>query len=531
MDRFNIGYETSNRWCEIGMGDKICLSLVDSSLSVTHYTYRKLSADSDRFAAILSALDLTKGDRVAVLLPKSYEQYFIFLGIFKNNCVAVPLFYNIGEDALIERGTDSEIKVLVTTSSYAKKLNNIKKIPSLKFCIVVDSDADTGDFLSLYKLLGETDGGFNYESFDSGLPAIIHYTSGSTGRPKGVVHSHSNLPFQLQTFKEVFQPTEGDNYWCTAEPAWITGSVYGIIAPLAYGVNLFQYTGNYSFDVWLNVIKKFQINILYTAPTALRMLKKDAETDGAEPVKTDLKRVYTVGEPLNPQIIKWVKDFFSVETYDTWFQTETGAIMISNRPGIRIKYGSMGIPVSGVEPAIIANGKKVIGEKGELTIKSNWPSMFKAYYNAKDIYEKKFDKGYYFTGDMAYIDEDGYFWFIGRNDDVINVAGHLVSPFEIESALLEMEEVSDVAVVGLPDDMHYEKVAAFVTFKDTKLLNIDSFLLKSRIHVSRKVSPFASPALIVPVGQIPKNKSGKIMRRLLKAQYLGKDPGDTSTLD
>jgi acetyl-CoA synthetase len=323
-----------------------------------------------------------------------------------------------------------------------------------------------------------------------------------------------------------------DIYWCTADQGWVTGTSYGIIGPWSLGVTQVHYEGIYDAKNWFDLIEQEKLTIWYTAPTALRMLMREEPDVFKGRDLGSLRHIFSVGEPLNPEVIHWARRTFGKEIYDTWWQTETGGIMITNHPGLEIRPGSMGKPVEGIEPAIVDDSGTLLGDgvQGNLCLKPGWPSMFITYLNNDDVYRQKFRDGYYYSGDTAYRDADGYFWFMGRSDDVINTAGHLVSPFEVESALLEIEEVAESGVIGAPDELLFEKVVAFVNihkqFAWTRELE-----LKLRLHVSNKVSSIATPQEIILVDSVPKNKSGKIMRRVLKARYMGTDAGDISTLD
>ena len=331
---------------------------------------------------------------------------------------------------------------------------------------------------------------------------------------------------------EVLQVEDDDIYWCTADQAWVTGVTYGIIGPWAKGITQIHFTGNFNPIDWFEILEQEKVSIWYTAPTALRMLMQEESKIIGKFALPGLKRVYSVGEPLNPEILHWVRRVMNKEIYDTWFQTETGGIMIANRPGLEIRPGSMGKPVGKISAIISSeSGDELpVEETGSLRIKKNWSSMFRAYLNMEQQYQNKFHGGYYDTGDLAKKDKDGYFWFIGRNDDVINTSGHLVGPFEIESSLLELEEIVDVAIIGAPDAMLFEKIIAFVTLK-SGLVWSKSLEVKCRIQISTQISPIAVPSEFIVTNNIPKNRSGKIMRRVLKARYLGQDVGDISTLE
>ncbi|MCU0523018.1 MAG: AMP-binding protein, partial [Anaerolineae bacterium] len=316
-----------------------------------------------------------------------------------------------------------------------------------------------------------------------------------------------------------------------ADPGWVTGTTYGITAPWAAGLSQVHFAGRFDPATWYTVLQDQGVTIWYTAPTALRMLMRKADVAPDSFDLTSLKRIYSVGEPLNPEVIHWALDHFHTNTYDTWFQTETGCVMIANRPGAQWKIGAMGLPVSGVEPAIITEAGAVAApnETGRLMLKAGWASMFRTYLNHPDTYAARFTGDLYDTHDLAYVDADGYYWYIGRNDDVINTAGHLVSPFEVESALIETGDVTEAAVIGAPDPELYEKVVAFVSLREgiawSKKLEV-----KIRVFVSNRVSTIAVPSDFIVMDDLPKNQSGKIMRRILRAQYAGEAPGDTSTL-
>lgn len=398
---------------------------------------------------------------------------------------------------------------------------------------MIDGDADEGDVVRSWpRMLAAAEGSLDHGSTGPETPSVLHYTSGSTGRPKGVVHVHGSLPAQRRSAAEVLGLGEHDVYWCTADPGWITGTSYGIVGPWSLGVTQVHYGGGYDPEAWLRLLQAERVTVWYTAPTALRMLSREPRDLFASRDLSRLKAIFSVGEPLNPAVIAWGRDVLGKEIHDTWFQTETGSIMIANRPGTVVRPGSMGRPVAGVAAAVLSDDGAPVppGTPGHLCLRSGWPSMFRAYLGNERAYQEKFRGGWYFTGDTARQDADGYFWFLGRADDVINTAGHLVSPFEVESALLELPEVAECGVVGVPDDLLYEKVVAFVRLRPPNTLTRE-LDLKLRLHVSNRVSSIANPQDVVAVDSVPKNKSGKILRRVLKARYAGSDVGDVSTLE
>ena len=533
-DQFNIGYICTKLQCDRGLKDKVALRFISPSLERKDYTFKDLEINSNKIANILRDLGLKEGDIIFTYLPKIPEQFFFFLGITKIQAIVGTLFFSFGEDALLDRLGDSKAKCLITRKSAMKKINKIRdKLPYLKFIIIVDiAEHESSNVLSYPKLMEHASHIYTAPKTGPQMASVLHYTSGSTGKPKGVLHLHKGILHVSNTCKEILNLTPDDIYWCTADQGWITGTSYGIIGPWSLGVTQVHFGGGYDPSFWFEILQREKVTIWYTAPTALRMLMQQNDNFFKYYDLSNLKYIFSVGEPLNPEIINWSKRVLSKEIYDTWFQTETGGIMISNHPNLQVKPGSMGKPVDLVEATIIGEDGNILpeGKTGNLCLKQGWDSMFKTYLNNNEAYERKFKNGYYYSGDIAYKDEDGYFWFTGRSDDVINTAGHLISPFEIESALLELPEIAESGVIGAPDDIFFEKVVAFVVLKEPYEWNKD-LELKIRIKVSNKVATIATPQEVIVVNSIPKNKSGKIMRRVLKAMYKGEEPGDLSTLE
>ena len=400
--------------------------------------------------------------------------------------------------------------------------------------MVIDIDDDLDEItLSLPKLLINSSIDFKFAPMiEPDTFAFIQYTSGSTGKPKGAVHVQGAISSIENSFKEVFQIKKDETYWCTADPAWITGLVYGIMAPMATHTYQIQFEGNFNAAHWLNCLQNERINVWYTAPTALRMLMQENDELFSRYDFSSLNRIYSVGEPLNPEVYRWAKRIFNCEVYDNFFQSETGSIMISNRPGIPVNPGSMGKPLDSIDAVILDDEMKPanVGSQGKLCFKKGWSSMFSSYLNKPELYTDKFSGDYYITGDLAVKDEDGYFWYVSRADDVINTAGHLVGPFEVESSLLEIEEINDVAVIGAPDAILHEKIVAYLCLKNSVEWS-RALELKCRIKISNDISTSAIPQEYKIVSKIPKNRSGKILRRVLRAWYEGKDPGDLSTME
>jgi acetyl-CoA synthetase len=531
----NIAYTCLTKPCQEGHGDKKIYRWIQNDLTEVKYTYRYFESQSNQIANILMDLGIQAGDVVSIFIPRSPILVSCFFGILKLQALSCILFSTLGEDALLDRLGNSQAKVVITKKSLVRKILAIKdKLPDLQAILIIDQDEHTSEFvMSLVKLLEKADTDFAYESqLDAETPAFLQYTSGSTGKPKGVLHVHGAIQDIMQSFTEIIGLEPDDLYWCTADPAWITGLSYGIIAPLSTTAISIQFSGTYHAEHWLEILKDRQVTIWYTAPTALRMLMQEDEHVFDKVRTNSLKRIYSVGEPLNPEIYHWGKKIFGTEIYDNWFQSETGSIMISNKPGMDVKPGSMGKPRSGIEGFILDDSMQSLptGKHGHLALRKGWHSMFRTYYHKPEAYAEKFRGENYITGDLAYQDEDGYFWYVSRSDDVINTAGHLVGPFEVESALLEIDEIGDAAVIGVDDPLLHKKIIAFIVLPNHITWD-RSLELKCRIYISNKVSTVATPAEFIVTDKIPKNQSGKILRRVLRAQYEGTDPGDISTME
>jgi acetyl-CoA synthetase len=532
--QYNIGHICTRQQCDLGFGDKVAFRWISTNQQRTDYTFNDLDLESSRFANALQALGFAAGDILFTFLPKTPEQFFSFLGALKLQVICGTLFSNFGDEAIFDRVGDAKAKGIVTKKSLLKKITRVRdQLPFLKFIIVTDIEEHLSkDTLSYPALMREASANYIALPTAADTPSVLHYTSGSTGKPKGVLHVHHSVLHQSRTASEVLNLAGTDIFWCTADQGWVTGTSYGIIGPWSLGVTQIHYGGGYDAKHWFDILQNEAVTVWYSSPTALRMLmREDAELYKNYELGA-LKYIFSVGEPLNPEVITWSRATLGKDIYDTWFQTETGGIMITNRPGLQIRPGSMGKPLESIEAAIIADNGEVLGsnQQGSLCLKIDWPSMFVTYLNNDSAYNSKFKSGYYYTGDTAARDDDGYYWFKGRSDDVINTAGHLISPFEVESALLEIEEVAESGVIGVPDELLYEKVIAFVQLHRQATWSRE-LEVKIRIHVSNKASTIATPQEIIIVDCIPKNKSGKIMRRVLKARYLGKDEGDVSTLE
>ena len=503
------------------------------------YTFAQLKDETSKFANVLAGLGVQKGDRVFVYLERIPEIYITLFGALKLGAVAGPLFSAFGPDAIRDRLQDSGASVVVTSPDLKARLDSIRhELPALKHVIVVDRKGEWTQPLQAHELLyadamasASTEFTAPYTDLDD--YSIIHYTSGTTGKPKGAVHRHGAVIAQAATAKYILdlQP-ERDIYWCTADPGWVTGTSYGMFGPWALGTTMLVTEGGFKAENWYQLIDDYKVTVWYTAPTAIRMLMKAGEAVAANYSFASLRHLCSVGEPLNPEAVVWGKEVFGHVFHDTWWQTETGAMHICNYPCMDVKPGSMGKPFPGVVAGILDDQWQPLpaGEEGQLAVRPDAPSLFRGYWQREDIYNSRFKNGWYITGDKARMDEDGYYWFIGRADDVINTAGHLVGPFEVESALIEHPAVAEAGVIGKPDAERMEIVKAFVSLKAGYE---PSEALKQEIKdfVRSRLAAHAYPREIDFLPGLPKTRSGKIMRRLLKARELGLPEGDTSTLE
>jgi acetyl-CoA synthetase len=537
-DTINIGYYCSDRICELGKADRLALVWQGHAGERKEYTFDDMRVLTNTIAHYLKELGVEPGERVCLFLDKVPELYFGFLGILKMGAIAQPLFSAFGGESLFTRLEDAGTAVILTQKKHLGKVRKIKDdLPKLRHIVVVDDDGK--------KPLREREQAFSMEeakrveTFEiypsyAETPSVLHYTSGTTGQPKGAQHVHYSLISQYITAKYVLDLTGDDIYWCTADPGWVTGTSYGIIGPWANGVTQCVLDAGFKAEAWYRFIQDNRVTVWYSAPTAIRSLMKVGEEAVRQFDLSSLRHMCSVGEPLNAEAVIWSKDAFGLAFHDTFWQTETGSMVICNYPGMKIKPGSMGKPFPGIEAAVVdLKSHEPLGKNGTvglIALKPGWPSMFRTYWNNEAVYKSKFINGWYVCGDRASIDEDGYFWFVGRDDDVINTGGHLVGPFEIESALLEHEAVAESAVVGKPDPVNMEVVKAFITlnpgFEGSKDLE-----LTIMNFVRKKLSPLAMPQEIEFVESLPKTRSGKIMRRLLRAKEWGEEIGDTSTLE
>jgi len=518
-DRINIGWYCTDRICQMGMADKPALIWEGLGGIGRTYTFNDIRLAANTIGHYLRGLEVKDQDRVCLFLDKIPELYLGFLGILKIGAIAQPLFSAFGDESLLVRLENAETSVIITQRKHVSKVRKIRdQLPHLRHIIIVDYDGR--------KPLQERELAF---SLDEAEP-----TSGTTGMPKGVKHVHYSLIAQYLTAKWVLDLQDDDIYWCTADPGWVTGTSYGIIGPWGLGVTQCVLDSGFSAEAWYRFIEKHRVTVWYSAPTAIRSLMRAGEEIVKQHDLSSLRHLASVGEPLNSEAVIWSERVFGKPFHDTYWQTETGAMMIANYPGMKVKPGSMGKPFPGITGVVLdPNSHEPITEAGKvglIAFKPGWPAMMRTYWNNEATYKAKFVNNWYLSGDRASIDNEGYFWFVGRDDDVINTAGHLVSPFEVESALLEHEAVAESAVVSKPDEVNMEVVKAFVMLNPGFEPDAEQEL-RIMNFIRKKLSPLAMPQEIEYVDSLPKTRSGKIMRRLLHAQEWGEEIGDTSTLE
>ncbi|MCH4337273.1 acetate--CoA ligase [Staphylococcus haemolyticus] len=528
--KINMAYECIDRHVDNGKGDKIALNYRDEKRK-EQYSFKELKVLSNKAANVLvDKANVQKGDRVFIFMPRTPELYFAFLGILKIGAIVGPLFEAFMEKAVTDRLENSEAKVIVTTNSLLGRIPK-DKLPHLETIVVVDDEVDE-QYVDFNKELNQANEEFDIEWLKEDDGLILHYTSGSTGQPKGVLHVQKAMLLHYISGKYVLDLKEGDIYWCTADPGWVTGTSYGVFAPWLNGVTNCIAGGRFSPEQWYSMIETFKVTIWYTAPTALRMLMSAGDDVVEKYDLSSLRSILSVGEPLNPEVIKWSKDVYDKRVLDTWWMTETGGHTIVNYPAVDVKLGSMGKPLPGIEAAIIDDSGNVLppNRMGNLAIKKGWPSMMYSIWKNPEKYNSYFIGDWYVSGDSAYQDEEGYFWFQGRVDDVIMTAGERVGPFEVESKLVEHEAVAEAGVIGKPDPVRGEIIKAFISLRQGYEPS-DELKADIRKFVKEGLSGHAAPREIEFKDKLPKTRSGKIMRRVLKAWELNLDAGDLSTME
>ncbi|CCU59479.1 acetate--CoA ligase [Bacillus subtilis] len=531
--KLNAAYEAIDRHAESFRKNKVALYYKDAKRD-EKYTFKEMKEESNRAGNVLRRYgNVEKGDRVFIFMPRSPELYFIMLGAIKIGAIAGPLFEAFMEGAVKDRLENSEAKVVVTTPELLERIP-VDKLPHLQHVFVVGGEAESGTNIINYDEAAKQESTrLDIEWMDKKDGFLLHYTSGSTGTPKGVLHVHEAMIQQYQTGKWVLDLKEEDIYWCTADPGWVTGTVYGIFAPWLNGATNVIVGGRFSPESWYGTIEQLGVNVWYSAPTAFRMLMGAGDEMTAKYDLTSLRHVLSVGEPLNPEVIRWGHKVFNKRIHDTWWMTETGSQLICNYPCMDIKPGSMGKPIPGVEAAIVDNQGNELPpyRMGNLAIKKGWPSMMHTIWNNPEKYESYFmPGGWYVSGDSAYMDEEGYFWFQGRVDDVIMTSGERVGPFEVESKLVEHPAIAEAGVIGKPDPVRGEIIKAFIALREG-FEPSDKLKEEIRLFVKQGLAAHAAPREIEFKEKLPKTRSGKIMRRVLKAWELNLPAGDLSTME
>lgn len=536
----NIAYEAIDRHAKAGRGNKLALRWIARDESIRDFTYAALGAQVNRFANTLVRHGIGKGDRVFSLLGRVPELYISALGTLKNGSVFSPLFSAFGPEPIKARMTIGDAKVLITTEAfYRRKIEPWRKeLASLETVFLTECSANLPPgTIDLGAAVAQAS-----EAFETAptLPedmALLHFTSGTTGKPKGAVHVHEAVVAHHVTGKLVLDFHADDIFWCTADPGWITGTSYGLISPLTNGVTMVVDQAEFDAERWYRILQDQKVTIWYTAPTAIRMLMKTGADLAKRYDLSRLRLMASVGEPLNPEAVVWGAEAFGKPFHDNWWQTETGGIMIANFLSMDVKPGSMGRPLPGIEAGIVerveGGGVREITKPmamGELALRPGWPSMMRGYLNEETRYKKCFAGGWYLTGDLAMRDSDGYYWFVGRADDVIKSSGHLIGPFEVESALMEHKAVAEAGVIGIPEPIAGETVKAYVEL-NPGFAPSDALRKELLGHARQRLGPAVAPKDVAFRQNLPKTRSGKIMRRLLKARELGLPEGDISTLE
>jgi acetyl-CoA synthetase len=537
----NLAYEAVGRHVAGGHGEQTAIIWLGKGGERTEMSYAELDSLSNRFANLLAGLGVESGDRVYSLAGRIPELYVCALGTLKHRAIFCPLFSAFGPEPILQRLNLGEAKVLFTTERlYQRRIAGIRdRIPTLEHVIIVADpkrpkrpEGTTGWAAAMESAAAD----YEIAETASETPSLLHFTSGTTGTPKGAYHVHGAVLTHYVTGKLALDMHPGDIYWCTADPGWVTGTSYGISAPLTNRVTTVIDEAEFDPQRWYQILEEERVQVWYTAPTAIRMLMKAGSELPRSKDLSALRFMGSVGEPLNPQAVVWGQEVFGMPFHDNWWQTETGGIMIANFASMDVKPGSMGRPMLGITAAIVLEGDdgrlhevEDPEKDGELALRPGWPSMFRGYWNNEERYHACFRDGWYLSGDLARRDEEGYYWFVGRADDVIKSAGHLIGPFEVESVMMKHPAVAEVGVIGKPDPVAGTIIKAFVSLHPG--FEWSDELQKELLGFGRKNLGTAAPREIDYCESLPKTRSGKIMRRLLKARELGLPEGDTSTLE
>jgi acetyl-CoA synthetase len=556
----NIVHNCLDRHLTTWRRNKLALIWESESGETRNYSYHELHRQVCKFANVLKDVGVVKGDRVTIYMPRIPEQLIAILACARLGAIHSVVFGGFSVDALHERVLDAESKVIVTADAglmnkkpvLLKQMvdDAVKNAPCVQSVLVVRHYGQTETRMQAGRdfwyhdlaALPLNSRDCPCEPMDSEDPLFVLYTSGTTGRPKGILHVHGGYMVGVySTFKNVFDIRDEDRYWCTADAGWVTGHSYVVYGPFLNGATQIVYEGAPSFpypDRWWNIVARYGVNILYSTPTAIRGLMRYGEAWPERHDLSSLRLLGSVGEPINPEAWRWFYRVIGGERcpiMDTWWQTETGSFMIAPLPCVTLKPGTATRALPGIEVDVVdEQGKSVpAGQDGILVIRQPWPSMLRTIYKNPDLYQQVYWSkipGCYLTGDSARKDDDGYIWIVGRLDDVIKVSGYRLGSAEIESALVSHPSVVEAACVGLPHDVKGNSIKAFVVLSEG-LTGGDSLTEQLKIHVGEHLSKVARPDSITYMDKLPKTRSGKIMRRLLKAQELGLPLGDISSLE
>lgn len=532
--KVNIAYEAIDRKAEDPQYAGKYALIFDDDTRKERLTYRQMRDLSNKFGNVLRKLGIKKGDRVFIFMPRAPELYVAFVGCAKIGAIFGPLFEAFMESAVKDRLEDSEAVAIVTTPEMVNRIP-IRQLPHLKHVILVGSQnmrLRMGE-VSWEKEMAAASYELDIEWVDREDPLYLMYTSGSTGKPKGVIHVHNDMIGHLATARWAVDLRDGDVLWTTADPGWVTGTVYGAFAPWLCGVDNFIRGGRFDVHKWYKVIQDYKITVWYSAPTAFRIIMAAGDDIARQYDLSSLRLILSVGEPLNPEVVYWGKKVLNLNIHDCWWMTETGMMMISNYPSMDIKPGSMGKPFPGVKAAVVDEKGNPLppNQMGELAVEAGWPNMMRRIWKNEEKYQTYFErKPWYISGDTAFVDEEGYFFFQGRDDDVIKTSGERVGPFEVESALISHPAIAEAGVIGKPDAIKGNIIKAFISLKPgfTPSEELEKDIMK---FVKTRLAGHAAPKEIEFRASLPKTRSGKIVRRVLKAWELGLPTGDLSTLE
>lgn len=557
----NIVHNAIDRHLKTWRKNKLAFIWEGEPGDVRTFSYHALNREVSKFASVLKSMGVKKGDVVTIYMPQIPELPMAMLACAKIGAIHSVVYGGFSAEALSGRIEDAKSRVVITADGgwrrgqivELKKIANdaMKKSPLVEVCICVkrtgqqvEMQSDRDFWFHDLMALPIANPKCETEVMDAEDPLFILYTSGTTGKPKGLIHTHGGYSvYTSATHKYVFDIKDEDRYWCAADPGWITGHSYLVYSPLINGATVMLYEGapNYPYpNRWWQMIEKYGITILYTSPTAIRGLMRFGESWPNRHDLSSLRLLGSVGEPINPEAWKWYFKVIGKEKcpiMDTWWQTETGGFVISPLPITPLKPGSGTKPFFGHEVAVVdENGNDAKpGEEGKLVLKAPWPGMARSIWGDPDRYKETYwkdyeAKGYYKAGDAARMDKDGYFWIIGRIDDVIKVSGYRLGTAEVESALISHSAVSESAAIGLPHELKGNAIHVFVILK-SGISGSKQLEEELRNHVSTELGPIAKPDSVSFVDSLPKTRSGKIMRRVLKARALGQPEGDISTLE